>query len=112
MAFTDMSLSLQDAQKEMGMPSTDPSNLPKYPYGLCISFCKDEIDKLGLDVDDCSVGDFLHLHALAKVTSYSVRETEGGPEPRIEMVLAFIEAEDEGEEDDEADKGITTRLYR
>ena len=112
MKFVDMAMSPKEAQTEMGMPSTDASNLPKYPYGLCISFGPDEIEKLGLDCSDCSVGDFLHLHAMAKVTSYSERETEDGVQPRIEMVLAFIDAEDEGEEDEEANKGNVSRLYR
>ena len=115
MQFVDMAMTPDEAKSEYGMPSTDSSNLPKYPYGLCISLGPDEIEKLGLDCSDCSVGDFLHIHALAKVTSYSERETEEGVQPRIEMVLAFMEAEDEGEEneeDEEENKGITTRLYR
>ena len=110
MHMVDMSLSPQEAQDQYGSP-TPTSQLPKYPYGLCICFGPEEIAKLGIE-DECNVGDILHLHALAKVTSYSVRETEGGPEPRIEMVLAFIEAEDEGEEDTDADMDAPSRLYR
>lgn len=111
MQFTDMSLSEQDSKNQYGSPTPD-SQLPKYPYGLCISLCKTEIDKLDLDINDCEVGDFLHLHSLAKVTSKSVSDTEAGSNPRIELCLAFIDIEDEGEEDKQADKGISSKLYK
>lgn len=111
--FVDMAMSPQEALEEYGSsPTPDASKLPKYPYGLCISLCKDEIDKLGLDVSDLEIGDFLHLHSMARVTSYSLRETEGGSDPRIELTLAFIEVEDEGEEDKMVDKkDIPSKLY-
>lgn len=99
-AMVDMSMSPGEAQEQCG-PIATP-DLPKYPYGLCISLGPDEIEKLGLG-DDCEVGNFLHIHALAKVTSYSKRDTESGSDTRIELVLAFMEAEDEGEENDEAE---------
>lgn len=115
--FVDMAMTPQETLEDYGAVSSPPdvSKLPKYPYGLCISLCKDEIDKLGLDVADLEIGDFLHLHSMARVTSFSIRETEGGSDPRIELTLAFIEVEDEGEEDDEADKmskkDIPSKLY-
>lgn len=114
MKFVDMSLSPQEAQDQYGSP-TPVSQLPKYPYGLCICFGPEEIAKLGIE-DECSVGDILHLHALAKVTSYSKRDTESGSDTRIEMVLAFIEVEDEDEEneeedDEEAEKPLLAKLY-
>lgn len=112
MQFVDMALTPNEAQ-DMASP-TSLSNMPKYPYGLCISFCADEMEKLGIE-QKCSVGDFLHLHALAKVTSYSEQETEDGVKPRVEMVLAFIEVEDEGAEDDKEELSmskITSKLYR
>ena len=90
--------------------------MDKYPYGLCISLCKDELEKLEVDHTDVEVGDFLHVHALAKVTSKSNHENENGENPRLELTLAFMEIEDEGledeEEEDEEPKGIMKRLYR
>lgn len=115
MKFVDMAMSPQEASDAYASPPK-PDNLPKYPYGLCISLCKDEIEKLQLDIEDCEVGEMLHLHALARVTSRSNQETEAGDNPRVEMVLAFLEIEDEDKENSEEDR-ITpakkmSRLYK
>ena len=103
-AMQDMSMDASEA-KEFVTPSP-----PKYPYGLCISLCQDELEKLGLDDDDLSVGDMVHIHALAKVTSVSSNETEDGADSRVELVLAYISAEDEDEENEE--EGVTSKLYK
>lgn len=107
--MVDMSATAEEAE-EILQPSP-----PKYPYGLCISFCQDELEKLGLDEEELCIGDLLHLHALAKVTSVSSYDSENGSSKRVELVLAYIAAEDEDKEDDEAEKpmkDITKRLYR
>lgn len=104
--FVDMAMDGEEKQEYMN-PSADP---PKYPYGLCISLCQDELEKLNLDDEELSVGDMIHLHALAKVTSVSSFDSESGSHKRVELVLAFIEAEDEEDENEEADK--TSKLYK
>lgn len=115
--YVDMSHSAEQAEKEAS--PTSSYSLPKYPYGICICLGKDELEKLGLDHQDVEVGDFIHIHALAKITSKSNCETEAGDNPRLELVLAFMEVEDEGEEDEEDEeeeddepKGVTGRLYK
>lgn len=102
-AMIDMSL--DDAEKkEMSEPS-----LPKYPYGLCISLCQDELEKLGLDDEELCVGDMLHLHALAKVTSTSSYESEDGSHSRVELQICYMT----GVEDEEKEnKSVETILYR
>ncbi len=65
--MVDMVLSSEE-QEEMMSPSP-----PRYPYGLCISLCEDELEKLNLD-GECNVGDMLHMHCLAEVTSVSMRD--------------------------------------
>lgn len=97
----------QTEKEEYKTPST-----PNYPYGLCISLCQDELEKLNLDDEDLQVGDMIHLHSLAKVTSVSYYDSENGSHKRVELVLAYISAEDEEKEDEEAEKGITSRLYK
>lgn len=104
-------MSPAEAAANYGSP-VSPGQLQKYPYGLCVSLCKDELEKLEIDFDSCCIGDFLHLHSLAKITSKSNNETEEGDNPRLELVLAFLEVEDEGREDAEADKGMMGRLYK
>lgn len=87
------------------------ASLPRYPYGLCLSLCQDELDKLGIEVGEVGVGDMLHLHCLAKVTSVSSNENEDGSYSRVELQVTHIAAEDEDEENKESDKK-TRKLYR
>lgn len=110
MKFTDMAMSPTEAASHAYPTAT--GDLNKYPYGLCISLCKDELEKLDIDFEDAEVGDFFHLHSLARITSKSNNETEAGESPRLELVLAFLEVESEEEEDDEADKSLTGKLYK
>ena len=73
-------------------------DLPKYPYGLCITIETEQLEKLGID-DDCEVGDMIHLCAMAKVTSISKREKEGGEgDVRIELQITHLASENEDEE--------------
>lgn len=72
----------------------------RYPYGLCIHLTEHEIEKLGLDHKDCSVGDMLHLHCMATVTACS--ESQAGC--RIELQITHISAEDEDEENEEEEE--------
>lgn len=105
-AMQDMSM---DEKEKAEITSPSP---PKYPYGLCISLCQDELDKLGLEASDLGVGDMIHLHSLAKVTSVSSYDSEDGSHQRVELVLAYISTENEESEDEEADKGMISRLYK
>lgn len=97
--MVDMAMSEEEAAEKYGPSSTTPSSYPKYPYGLCISLCQDELDKLGLDPSDVEVGDMIHLFAMAKITSKSVQDTEGGQNARIEMQITHIASEDEDDEE-------------
>lgn len=79
---------------------------PIYPYGLSICLTQEEIDKLDLD-EDVAVGDYLHIHALAKVTSVSSREmSDGEADRRVEMTLTHIAAESEDEENEESEDAM------
>jgi hypothetical protein len=109
MKYVDMAMTPEEA-KEYNSP-TSVGKMPKYPYNLSISFCKDELEKLELDINDIEIGDFLHLHSMARVTSKSNYETEEGECPRLELTLAFLEVEDEAMEDEEEeDKSLKNKL--
>lgn len=92
-----MDMTLPKETKSYPMP-VEPGDKPIYPYGLCISLCDDEIEKLNLDVTDVEVGDMLHLFAMATVTSVSKRATESGECCRIELQITHLGLEDENEE--------------
>lgn len=96
--FVDMKLSPQEQSEEADCgPMT--MEKPIYPYGLCISFTEEELEKLALE-DDAEVGDMVMLHCIAKVTSVSSRDTTEGTKKRIEMQIVAIkdDAEEEPEE--------------
>lgn len=89
---------------------------PNYPYGLCLSLCQDELEKLDLGDADIEVGDMMHLQVMARVTSVSESDHEtSGPACRIELQITHIgSVEDEDTEfaDEEEPQSVTSRLYR
>lgn len=105
--MVDMALSPQEAM-ESAMPMS-MANAPRYPYGLSICLCQDELEKLGIDFDSIERGDILHLHALAKVTSTSESDTQGGETKRVEMQIMFLEIESEDEEKIEVNRSSASR---
>lgn len=113
--MVDMAQSPKEAEQ---YPSTVPSpgSAPKYPYGLCICLCEEELEKLNLDHEGVEPGDMLHLHCMATVTSKSTNETQDGDKHcRIELQITHIAAEDEdeeNEENEEADEPTHKRLYK
>lgn len=108
MPMVDMSLDRKE-KEEIAMPSP-----PAYPYGLCISLCEDELEKLKIDESEVEVGDMLHLHCLAKVTSVSSHDNQYSSGCRVELQICYMNAESEDEENDEEDKKsrVTSKLYK
>ena len=81
-----------------GLVMPNVSDLPDYDYGLNISFNEETLKKLDLD-DEVSVGDFVHIHAFAQVTSLSQKPGTDKPD-RVCMVLTHVACEDEDDETD------------
>jgi ribosomal protein L12E/L44/L45/RPP1/RPP2 len=92
------------------------ANIPDYPFSLSISLCEDELQKLGLDVDDFEVDDLVHFHAMAVVTSVSQSSNQNGDNARIELQITHMSAEDEDEEneeeEEEEDAPVLHKLYK
>jgi hypothetical protein len=77
--------------------------VPVYPWGLCIRLEDDTLAKLNLGQEMPSVGEMIHLCAMAKVTSVSENESEdgnGGKTTRrcIELQITHLAVEDEDQE--------------
>lgn len=74
---------------------------PLYPYNLTLTLTEDILKKLGMDCgdDDCRVGNYLHLHALAEVIGVS--------KTGVNIQITHMKCEDEDQENDEADKEMT-----
>ncbi len=101
--MTDMALSPREQAERMNGMMSPSSDLPKYPYGLCISLSHNELEKLGVDYEDWDVGDLFHLHAMARITSISRTETEGDACCRVEMQIVALAGENEDEENEDYD---------
>jgi hypothetical protein len=89
----------------MGLVAPQVSDLPDYDYGLNISFNKESLEKLDLE-ESVSVGDYVHIHAFARVTCVS-QDPGSDTLDRVSMVLTHIACEDEDSEgeDDESEDG-------
>lgn len=123
-AMVDMAKSPEDVKKEltqypMGVSTSgkDGPAVPVYPYGLCISFSQDELDKLKIE-GGCSVGDMIHLCAMARVTSCSESEMETADGEkkrncRVELQITHLATENEDEESarEEATEQRRGRFY-
>lgn len=96
-AMVNMARSKEEKAESVAMTAVDA--VPDYPYGLCICLCQNELEKLGLEDEDVQIGDMIHLHAMATVTSISKQDSQAmGPSCRIELQitnLASLEDEDE-----------------
>lgn len=116
-AMVDMARSQKDKEDSVAVNPIDA--VPTYPYGLCISLCEDELDKLNLDTQDVGIGDMIHLFCMATVTSISKNDNQNGSSCRVELQITHISSESEDEENEEEDqaedkskKDIPSRLYK
>lgn len=105
--MVDMSVSQPSGNE---MPEATNLKIPvQYPYGLGLCLGDAELKKLGLDEEECEVGDHLYGCFLAKVTSVREDEISG---KRIELQIVALSAEDEGEDDEESEQETGHKLGR
>jgi hypothetical protein len=78
-----------------------------YPYGLSITLDTETLQKLGLDCGDeeCQVGNYLHLNALAEVTGYHKSDTGSGEQHTLNLQITHLSLEDSDEGEEESDEG-------
>ena len=116
-AMVDMARTPEDwgsVNDNMAMPAGGSMpDYPKYYYGLTLALEGPEIKKLNLADEEICVGDMIHIHGMAVVTSISKNQTETGERCRVELQLQHIAAEDEDEEneEDEPKESVTSKLY-
>ncbi len=96
--MVDMAMKPVEIENVKPINGADTPMPPMYPYGLCLSLNDETLDKLNME-DNCSVGDQVHFHCLAKVTSTTENEGSG---KRIELQVIAMSAE--GEEDEEQEE--------
>lgn len=109
----DMALTAEEMD-EQASPFSSMRDMNLYPYGLCLSLSNKELEKLNLD-HECEIGDFIHLFAMAKVTSRSISDTGSGEQCRLELQITHMGLESEDDEDQEVmepKKMGRARLYK
>lgn len=96
---------MTDMRKEAS-PIMGQLGQPEYPCGLQIHLGGDELKKLDMS-DDVEVGDMIHMHVMAKVTSVSASDHEAfGKSNSVGLQITHISAESEDAEnkDDEEEE--------
>ena len=104
MAYTKAEL--KEEKKEMAVgPSGQPS---PYPWGLCLSLERNELDKLGIKQMP-EVGAEVHFVAVAKVTSVNQSAREGqDEESRVGLQITMMQVLLEESAADERKEGKET----
>lgn len=105
MAHIMKSMELDDEEKiDAVMPMVMPDK-PDYPYGLRICLTDKEMEKLGVDSAEACVGGVVHGHFLARVTSVSSNQVDGGGDnTRVELQITDMAIEGEDAENAAADR--------
>ena len=73
-------------KKRKQVETVNPSN-EEYPWGLGINLEIEEIKKLGMDIENLSVGDTVNLTAIAKINNISQSDSSDGETQSIGMRL-------------------------
>ena len=90
------------------MPGAIESDEPRYPYGLCISLGKDELEKLGITALP-KVGGEMMITAKAVVKSISEYETQGeGKDMNMSLQITDMEI---GQTENAQNNNRATMLY-
>ena len=99
---------LQEEAAEHGLPAP---KAPVYPYGCCISFDEETMEKLGLDGDAPSIGDEIHFSGEARVTNVSARPDGTCTRVELQITKMSCAAEDETEAEEEEEEARRDRFY-
>lgn len=83
-------INMKRAPEREEMPGEIEKDEPRYPYGLCISLEKEDMDKLGLSSLP-KVGTEVSFIAKAVVKGTSAYETQGGSDMRVELQITDME---------------------
>ena len=84
-------INMQKAAEREEMPGEIEADEPRYPYGLCISLGKDELEKLGITALP-KVGTEMMIMAKCYVKMTRAYETQGeGEDMGIELQITDME---------------------
>jgi hypothetical protein len=94
-AFSQMkSMEFDDEDKLDALQPIAMPDKPDFPYGLRICLTEKEFAKLGLDYAEAEVGAVFHMRAMARITTITCTDGEGGKCCRVEAQIENLEIED------------------
>lgn len=108
--MVSLAKSPEKVKEDMPAVVSEKAEGPIYPWGACLRFSGDELDKLKLA--DAQVGDTIHVFAMGKVTSVSKSASESHESQSVEIQLTDMAAENEDRENEEADPEEKERATR
>lgn len=101
-------INMKQQPKREEMPGTIEADEPRYPYGLCISLGKEELEKLGITALP-KVGGEMMITAKAVVKSTSAYDTQGeGQDMRVELQITDM---DLGQTENAQNDNRASKLY-
>lgn len=101
-------INMKQQAKREEMPGAIEADEPRYPYGLCISLGKEELEKLGITALP-KVGSEMMVTAKAVVKSVSAYDTQGeGQDMRVELQITDMGL---GQTDDAQNNDRASKLY-
>jgi hypothetical protein len=100
-------INMKQAAKREEMPGAIEADEPRYPYGLCISLGKEELEKLGITALP-KVGGEMMITAKAVVKSTSAYDTQGGTDMRVELQITDM---DVGQTENAQNNDRASKLY-
>lgn len=90
-----------DDEDQLDFCAPIPCPKPRFPYGLRITLCEKEFEKLGIDPRDAEIGGIFHGRFMARITSVSAEENTNGNTCRVEAQIEDLAIESEDEENKE-----------
>ena len=101
-------INMQKPAEREEMPGEYEADEPRYPYGLCISLGKEELEKLGITALP-KVGGEMMITAKAVVKSTSAYDTQGeGTDMRVELQITDM---DLGQTENAQNDNRASKLY-
>lgn len=95
-------MEMDDEAKMDSVMPISTSERPEYPWGLRISLCGDEMDKLNLDPSEAFVGGIVTGRFISKITSVSASDGDFGSSCRVELQITALALGDDGDGDDDS----------
>lgn len=111
MQLVSMQLTEQEAKEESCIASPSESDLPRYPYGLCLDLDDEALAKLGI-TDLPAVGTTMQLVAHVRVTRISQYENQEGKDACLGLQITDMGLDSDTAPPARSDAQIASSLYR